>query len=115
MPERLAGVGGPAVAAGIGRDDAVPRGEGRYLVVPHAVVQEAAVQQDEGLAGAGVEPEQIIHDNQGVILQMEWQLRCHHGGVNETTSDLASEELTDRLTEVFELVGPLYRRTQRKV
>ncbi|MFD9823974.1 MarR family winged helix-turn-helix transcriptional regulator, partial [Streptomyces violascens] len=35
--------------------------------------------------------------------------------MNETDRALASEELTDRLTEVFNLVGPLYRRTQRKV
>jgi DNA-binding MarR family transcriptional regulator len=35
--------------------------------------------------------------------------------VNETDRGLASEELVDRLTEVFDLVGPLYRRTQRKV
>ncbi|WP_406222954.1 MarR family winged helix-turn-helix transcriptional regulator [Streptomyces decoyicus] len=35
--------------------------------------------------------------------------------MNETDGGLASEELTDRLTEVFDLVGPLYRRTQRKV
>ncbi|PBC85973.1 DNA-binding transcriptional regulator, MarR family [Streptomyces sp. 2224.1] len=35
--------------------------------------------------------------------------------MNETDRGLASEELTDRLTEVFDLVGPLYRRTQRKV
>ncbi|MEU0831685.1 MarR family winged helix-turn-helix transcriptional regulator [Streptomyces sp. NPDC056231] len=35
--------------------------------------------------------------------------------MNETDSGLVSEELTDRLTEVFDLVGPLYRRTQRKV
>lgn len=73
------------------------------------------MQQDEGLAGAGVESEKIIHDNQGVIVESEWQPRCHHGGVNETDGGLASEELTDRLTEVFDLVGPLYRRTQRKV
>ncbi|MGW9175185.1 MarR family winged helix-turn-helix transcriptional regulator [Streptomyces decoyicus] len=35
--------------------------------------------------------------------------------MNETHRGLASEELTDRLTKVFDLVGPLYRRTQRKV
>ncbi|MCX4659545.1 MarR family winged helix-turn-helix transcriptional regulator [Streptomyces uncialis] len=35
--------------------------------------------------------------------------------MNETDRGLASEELTERLTEVFDLVGPLYRRTQRKV
>ncbi|OKK15609.1 MarR family transcriptional regulator [Streptomyces sp. CB00455] len=35
--------------------------------------------------------------------------------MNEKDRGLASEELTDRLTEVFDLVGPLYRRTQRKV
>lgn len=35
--------------------------------------------------------------------------------MDETDRGLASEELTDRLTEVFDLVGPLYRRTQRKV
>ncbi|MGV4986696.1 MarR family winged helix-turn-helix transcriptional regulator [Streptomyces sp. NRAIS4] len=35
--------------------------------------------------------------------------------MNETDRGLASEELTDRLAEVFDLVGPLYRRTQRKV
>ncbi|MFD7013170.1 MarR family winged helix-turn-helix transcriptional regulator [Streptomyces sp. NPDC059928] len=35
--------------------------------------------------------------------------------MNETDRALASDELTDRLTEVFNLVGPLYRRTQRKV
>ncbi|WEO92938.1 MarR family transcriptional regulator [Streptomyces sp. FXJ1.172] len=35
--------------------------------------------------------------------------------MNETDRGLASEELVDRLTEVFDLVGPLYRRTQRKV
>ncbi|MEU2872166.1 MarR family winged helix-turn-helix transcriptional regulator [Streptomyces olivoreticuli] len=35
--------------------------------------------------------------------------------MNETDPGLASEELTDRLTEVFDLVGPLYRRTQHKV
>ncbi|CAM5436339.1 MarR family winged helix-turn-helix transcriptional regulator [Streptomyces griseomycini] len=35
--------------------------------------------------------------------------------MNKTDSGLVSEELTDRLTEVFDLVGPLYRRTQRKV
>lgn len=35
--------------------------------------------------------------------------------VSERERGAASEELTDRLTEVFDLVGPLYRRTQRKV
>ncbi|MET9296450.1 MarR family transcriptional regulator [Streptomyces sp. NPDC003077] len=35
--------------------------------------------------------------------------------MKETDPDLLSEELTDRLTEVFDLVGPLYRRTHRKV
>ncbi|MEW2136284.1 MarR family transcriptional regulator [Streptomyces sp. NPDC005409] len=35
--------------------------------------------------------------------------------MNEKDRGLASEELTDRLTEVFDLVGPLYRRTQRTV
>ncbi|GGQ27021.1 MarR family transcriptional regulator [Streptomyces griseomycini] len=35
--------------------------------------------------------------------------------MNKTDPGLVSEELTDRLTEVFDLVGPLYRRTQRKV
>ncbi|MFB7914657.1 MarR family winged helix-turn-helix transcriptional regulator [Streptomyces sp. NPDC056061] len=33
----------------------------------------------------------------------------------KTDQDLASEERINRLTEVFDLVGPLYRRTQRKV
>lgn len=35
--------------------------------------------------------------------------------MSETGDDLASEELADRLSEVFDLVGPLYRRAQRKV
>ncbi|MFJ2579554.1 MarR family winged helix-turn-helix transcriptional regulator [Kitasatospora aureofaciens] len=35
--------------------------------------------------------------------------------MNETDPGQVSEELTDRLTEVFDLVGPLYRRTHRKV
>ncbi|MFF7411965.1 MarR family winged helix-turn-helix transcriptional regulator [Streptomyces lydicus] len=35
--------------------------------------------------------------------------------MSETERALASDGLTDRLTEVFDLVGPLYRRTQRKV
>ncbi|CAL9663985.1 hypothetical protein SUDANB15_07100 [Streptomyces sp. enrichment culture] len=35
--------------------------------------------------------------------------------MNKTDPGLVSEELTDRLIEVFDLVGPLYRRTQRKV
>ncbi|UNO38668.1 MarR family transcriptional regulator [Streptomyces sp. MST-110588] len=35
--------------------------------------------------------------------------------MKESDSGLVSEELADRLTEVFDLVGPLYRRTQRKV
>ncbi|MFE7396776.1 MarR family winged helix-turn-helix transcriptional regulator [Streptomyces sp. NPDC057557] len=35
--------------------------------------------------------------------------------MSETDRDRASEEQIDRLTEVFDLVGPLYRRTQRKV
>ncbi|MFE7356159.1 MarR family winged helix-turn-helix transcriptional regulator [Streptomyces sp. NPDC057543] len=35
--------------------------------------------------------------------------------MSETDRGRASEERIDRLTEVFDLVGPLYRRTQRKV
>ncbi|MFD8707061.1 MarR family winged helix-turn-helix transcriptional regulator [Kitasatospora sp. NPDC059648] len=35
--------------------------------------------------------------------------------MNEPDPSQVSEELTDRLTEVFDLVGPLYRRTHRKV
>ncbi|WP_030921611.1 MarR family winged helix-turn-helix transcriptional regulator [Streptosporangium amethystogenes] len=35
--------------------------------------------------------------------------------MSETDRGLASEELADRLIEVFDLVGPLYRRAQRKV
>ncbi|MEU7183635.1 MarR family winged helix-turn-helix transcriptional regulator [Streptomyces celluloflavus] len=35
--------------------------------------------------------------------------------MSETPHGLASEELTDRLAEVFDLVGPLYRRTHRRV
>ncbi|TMR90248.1 MarR family winged helix-turn-helix transcriptional regulator [Nonomuraea basaltis] len=35
--------------------------------------------------------------------------------MSETERGVASEELTDRLAEVFDLVGPLYRRAQRKV
>ncbi|WP_433211041.1 MarR family winged helix-turn-helix transcriptional regulator [Microtetraspora malaysiensis] len=35
--------------------------------------------------------------------------------MSETDRDPASEELTDRLSEVFDLVGPLYRRAYRKV
>ncbi|MFE4800997.1 MarR family winged helix-turn-helix transcriptional regulator [Streptomyces sp. NPDC056708] len=35
--------------------------------------------------------------------------------MSETDRNRASEEQIDRLTEVFDLVGPLYRRTQRKV
>ncbi|MFE7403091.1 MarR family winged helix-turn-helix transcriptional regulator [Streptomyces sp. NPDC057557] len=35
--------------------------------------------------------------------------------MSEKDRDRASEEQIDRLTEVFDLVGPLYRRTQRKV
>ncbi|WP_433372032.1 MarR family winged helix-turn-helix transcriptional regulator [Streptosporangium sp. CA-115845] len=35
--------------------------------------------------------------------------------MSETDRGLASEESADRLIEVFDLVGPLYRRAQRKV
>lgn len=35
--------------------------------------------------------------------------------MSDTERALGSGELTDRLTEVFDLVGPLYRRAQRKV
>ncbi|MFF3665694.1 MarR family winged helix-turn-helix transcriptional regulator [Microtetraspora malaysiensis] len=35
--------------------------------------------------------------------------------MSETDRGPASEELTDRLSEVFDLVGPLYRRAYRKV
>lgn len=35
--------------------------------------------------------------------------------VSETDHGQTSEELTDRLVEVFDLVGPLYRRAHRKV
>ncbi|MFE4335980.1 MarR family winged helix-turn-helix transcriptional regulator [Streptomyces sp. NPDC056831] len=35
--------------------------------------------------------------------------------MSETGRDRVPEEQIDRLTEVFDLVGPLYRRTQRKV
>ncbi|MEU7433914.1 MarR family transcriptional regulator [Streptomyces sioyaensis] len=35
--------------------------------------------------------------------------------MSETAHGLAPEELTNRLTEVFDLVGPLYRCTHRKV
>lgn len=35
--------------------------------------------------------------------------------MNATGDDLSAEELADRLSEVFDLVGPLYRRAQRKV
>jgi DNA-binding MarR family transcriptional regulator len=35
--------------------------------------------------------------------------------VSETEQDLAPVELAERLIEVFDLVGPLYRRAQRKV
>ncbi|MFB7508130.1 MarR family winged helix-turn-helix transcriptional regulator [Streptomyces broussonetiae] len=35
--------------------------------------------------------------------------------MSEAERGLASEQLTGRLAEVFDLVGPLYRRTQRKV
>ncbi|MEU1506944.1 MarR family winged helix-turn-helix transcriptional regulator [Kitasatospora sp. NPDC005748] len=35
--------------------------------------------------------------------------------MNERDTGQASEELTDRLTKVFDLVGPLYRCTHRKV
>lgn len=35
--------------------------------------------------------------------------------MSETGRDPASGELTDRLIEVFDLVGPLYRRAYRKV
>ncbi|MEV4062779.1 MarR family winged helix-turn-helix transcriptional regulator [Nonomuraea dietziae] len=34
---------------------------------------------------------------------------------SETERGPGAEELTDRLVEVFDLVGPLYRRAQRKV
>lgn len=46
------GVGGGAVTAGVGRGDPVGGGEGGYLGVPHAVVEEAAVPQYQGGAGA---------------------------------------------------------------
>ncbi|WP_345410009.1 hypothetical protein [Nonomuraea salmonea] len=59
------------MAAGVVRDDPVAVGERRDLVVPHRVVEEAAVQQDDGLAGAVLGPEQILHDNQGVMLARE--------------------------------------------
>ncbi|MEU4830054.1 MarR family winged helix-turn-helix transcriptional regulator [Streptosporangium sp. NPDC023615] len=35
--------------------------------------------------------------------------------MRETEHGPAAAEVTDRLTEVFDLVGPLYRRAQRKV
>lgn len=35
--------------------------------------------------------------------------------MSETEQDLAPVELAERLIEVFDLVGPLYRRAQRKV
>ncbi|MEE1806359.1 MarR family winged helix-turn-helix transcriptional regulator [Streptomyces sp. BE133] len=35
--------------------------------------------------------------------------------MTDTDPPLAPEDLADRLTEVFALVGPLYRRVQRKV
>jgi DNA-binding MarR family transcriptional regulator len=35
--------------------------------------------------------------------------------VNEADRDLAPEERVDRLSEVFDLVGPLYRRAYRKL
>lgn len=40
--------------AGVRRDHPVSRREGRDLVIPHAVVQEAAVQQDQRVASAAV-------------------------------------------------------------
>ncbi|MFG2289507.1 MarR family winged helix-turn-helix transcriptional regulator [Streptomyces sp. NPDC048595] len=42
-----------------------------------------------------------------------WQPRCHYGEV--THEPLEPDDLALRLTEVFDLVGPLYRRVQRKV
>ncbi|ARF53064.1 MarR family transcriptional regulator [Streptomyces gilvosporeus] len=44
-----------------------------------------------------------------------WQRRCHPGQVNDADTPLAPDDLGRRLTEVFALVGPLYRRVQRKV
>ncbi len=46
--------------------------------------------------------------------------RCHHGRVTDTprpapADPLPPERLADRLMEVFALVGPLYRRVQRKI
>jgi hypothetical protein len=38
-------------------------GEDRDLRGPHAVVEEAAVQQDDGCACAGVRSEEVAHDN----------------------------------------------------
>lgn len=44
-----------------------------------------------------------------------WQPRCHDGRVNDSAAPLPPDELAHRLVEVFDLVGPLYRRVQRKV
>ncbi|QCX80494.1 MarR family protein [Streptomyces sp. YIM 121038] len=48
-----------------------------------------------------------------------WQPRCHDAGVSDEQRSpgepLDPDALAGRLTEVFDLVGPLYRRTQRKV
>lgn len=52
--EGLRGVGGPAVAAGVGRDHLVAYREERHQVVPHAVVGEAAVQQHQRGTGTDV-------------------------------------------------------------
>src|SRR4051794_27273382 len=43
-----------------------------------------------------------------------WQPGCHDVLVNDS-APLPSDELGHRLTEVFDLVGPLYRRAARKV
>lgn len=46
-----------------------------------------------------------MDDNRGVIIVR----------VSDRAHDLAPAEVADRLSEVFDLVGPLYRRAQRKV
>lgn len=43
------------------------------------------------------------------------QPRCHDDRVNDTDAPLPPDELARRLTEVYDLVGPLYRRAQRGV
>ncbi|GAB3646767.1 hypothetical protein GCM10028833_09280 [Glycomyces tarimensis] len=57
VAERRGRIRGAAVPSRVGRDDPAVLSEDGYLVVPHAVAEEAAVQQDDRTAGAGVEPE----------------------------------------------------------